>query len=42
VRAELPGLSLRRDLGAAAAPTEIFRNWLEFLSSSAAATLQPG
>jgi homoserine O-succinyltransferase/O-acetyltransferase len=40
--AELPGLRLRRDIAAEAAPTEIFRNWLGFLSGNAAATLQPG
>ena len=39
---ELPGLRLRRDIAAEAAPTEIFRNWLGFLSGSAAARLQPG
>jgi homoserine O-succinyltransferase/O-acetyltransferase len=39
---ELPGLRLRRDVAAEVAPTEIFRNWLGYLSGSAAATLQPG
>ena len=40
--AELPGLRLRRDVAAETAPTEMFRNWLGFLSGSTAATLQPG
>ena len=39
--AELPGLRLRRDVAAEAAPTEIFRNWLGYLSGRNAATLQP-
>jgi len=38
--AELPGLRLRCDVAAEAAPTEMFRNWLGFLG--AAATRQPG
>ena len=38
--AELPGLRLRCDVAAEAAPTEMFRNWLGFLA--AAGTLQPG
>jgi homoserine O-succinyltransferase/O-acetyltransferase len=40
--AELPGLRLRRDIAAEAAPAEIFRNWLGFLSGRAAATSRPG
>jgi homoserine O-succinyltransferase len=40
--AELPGLKLRRDVAAEAAPVEIFRNWIGYLSGNTAATLQPG
>ena len=39
--AELPGLRLRRDVAAEAAPVEIFRNWLGYLSDRTTATLQP-